>query len=477
MAIENLGISETLSGSTLDYVLITAARTPSNVYMRWHTLTGSGTIKSFMVGVALRLVSSSAKGVSESQYTGWSEWSMQEYPISQCNPSADSAGYWWGVPVNVGGIIAKWCPHGWAYSTRDNDEIGLQLYVYAKYEQSYIDATGQEVSAYSWRQVRVSWVPTYSVSAMSFGTSGDLHITFSRPGWSRTDDRYTITKLQSSTADYLSSPISGTVGDGSIRVPSSKLARSVKAGAVYVEMKIDASFRESGWTLATARASLNVADKSSCTLPMLTVTNHGDYFSVKTADSKAGGTVSTQRVFLKLRGYSEDFDSDDVQIGGNATFRFPPLDKSVVVDAVGYAGDDSYSKTVSVTVPTSSGGKSYVQLEDTPTAGFALYYGQEFKRSVSPDREVVKLAGRSKSSAYFGTGAEVSTTLSGKLIDLAGIEQGTPDVAEAVAEAGGVVVVRRPGGYRQRCSIGQLDTSRGPVSPVVDVQLSMDEVV
>ena len=117
-----------------------------------------------------------------------------------------------------------------------------------------------------------------------------------------------------------------------------------------------------------------------------------------------------------------------------------------------------------------------IQDVDNPSNATNVFYGTVGKRSGSRDVNVVKLAGRNRSSAYFGTGASVSEMVQGKLIDQAGIELDAPEALEKLATTGKVVMVRKPGGYRHRCVITKFTAQRGCVSPVVDVQLSLTEV-
>ena len=141
-------------------------------------------------------------------------------------------------------------------------------------------------------------------------------------------------------------------------------------------------------------------------------------------------------------------------------------------------GTNSQSALVSkgpYTIPSANLG-TVIQDVENPSNATNIFYGTVGKRSGSRDVNVVKLAGRNRSSAYFGAGAIVSEMVQGKMIDKDGIELGAPEKLEKLATTGKVVMVRKPGGYRHRCVITKFTAQRGCISPVVDVQLSLTEV-
>lgn len=474
MAIESFGLATSSTGVAGSSIRVTASSTPSGVWLRWHTLTGVGTIKAFDLAVAYQRVQTAAKGASEPQYGGWSDWFYEQVPVAQCAPVADSTGYSWSHTLNLASLYSKMIPHGLAYSTRDNDEVHLQLKVKAVYEQSYIDATGQSVSDVVYSEAWIGWIPTYSVSAASFGASGDLTLTFSRPGWTRTDDRYTFTAM-SQSGQTLLGKASGKVGGGTVKITAKQLRRLARAGAMSYTVRIEAAYKASGYALTTASGTVQVVDNSTSSTVRIALTVDGTGVRVATSDS-GDKTLRSTRATVKIRGLSEDYDTAEVTVGQAVTLRFPPLDKTLTVDCVGTASD-AHSAMSSATVTVPSNGRTYLHARDDSQKAFSLKYGAQWKSRIDRDVDTVKLAGRRRESAFFGTGAEVSATLTGSLIDIDGVEQGLPDIAEEVAATAGVLVVRRPGGSRGEYALEKMQATYDCVSPVVKVTASLTEVV
>lgn len=489
MAIEAFGLATTSTGSATSSIKIESGSTaPTDVYMRWHTMQGAGVIKAFDLAVSVRRVLKSnganaggAGGVSDTQYGDWSDWYYEQVPITQCAPVADSTGYNYAHTLNLAGMYAKegLSNNGFNFATRQNDEMHFQLKIKAIYEPTWANAwnNGETVSPVTYTEAWIGWIPQYTIASASFDSTGDLTVEFNRPNWMRTDDTWTLTNLVNNGYVVLKNKtVSGLVGNGTIKIPRGSFSHALNAGASVFSFKINASYKSKGYELTTCDGYENVADLSKSSTPTVTVQQFDKSVGV-TVRGSSDQTVMSTTFDIKLRGYDDKFDWFGGVKAGTYTIEFPPFDTPFYIDVRGH-GPNSQSTLVSkgpYTIPSAKLG-TVIQDVDNPSNATNIFYGTVGKRSGSRDVNVVKLAGRNRSSAYFGNGASVSEMVQGKLIDKAGVELGAPEKLEKLATTGKVVMVRKPGGYRHRCVITKFTAQRGCVSPVVDVQLSLTEV-
>ena len=80
---------------------------------------------------------------------------------------------------------------------------------------------------------------------------------------------------------------------------------------------------------------------------------------------------------------------------------------------------------------------------------YALGLDIEWRRSAAAEATVEKLAGRERSSAWYGTGAEVTATLSASVVGDEALVGAAVDALAAVRRA----VVRMPDGYRRPVTV------------------------
>ena len=489
MAIEAFGLAETSTGAATSSIkILSGGSAPLDVYMRWHTMQGAGVIKAFDLAVSVRRVLKSngtsaggAGGVSDTQYGDWSDWYYEQVPIAQCTPVADSTGYNYAHTLNLAGMYAKegLSNNGFNFTSRQNDEMHFQLKIKAIYEPTWANAwnNGETASPVTYAEAWIGWIPQYTIASASFDSTGDLTVKFNRQNWMRTDDTWTLTNLVNDGHVVLKNKtVSGVVGNGTIKIPRGSFSHALNAGVSVFSFTINASYKSKGYELTTCDGYANVADLSKSSTPTVTVQQFDKSLGVTVRGSSDQAVMSTT-FDIKLRGYDDKYDWFGGVKAGTYTIEFPPFDTPFYIDVRGH-GPNSQSALVSkgpYTIPSAKLG-TVIQDVENPSNATNIFYGTVGKRSGSRDVNVVKLAGRNRSSAYFGTGASVSEMVQGKLIDQAGIELDAPEALEKLATTGKVVMVRKPGGYRHRCVITKFTAQRGCVSPVVDVQLSLTEV-
>lgn len=488
MAIENFGISTTTSGTVPAYasIKITADNTPSAVYILWHTLEATGTIKAFDLAVSCRRVKRGGRGVSEPQYGDWSDWYYEQIAISACNPTADETGFNYHHTLDINGLYAgEGLSGGFNFASRVNDQMDFQLKIKAIYEDDYAAKynAGVNYSPVTYAVNYLAYVPTYSVASASFDGTGDLKITFARPNWTRTDDTVSISSVKIGGVESLGKKAAFTVGAGVVTIPRAYASCLFKAGTAYITFTVYASYKPREFALFTGVSTVTIADLSISSTPKVSVSAIGTQLVVNVADY-ADKQVKSAKWVVRLMGYSDEGDTQTLSAVGSAVFWFAPLDILLIVQVQGFSADGTAKSTIvqkSITIPCPASAVFNTISEDGKFAygnpeGFNLFYGASSKRQMARDTNVVKLAGRERASAYFGSGAEVTEALSGNLIDLKGLEKGTAATLETIATTGTVLMLRKAGGYRHKVVLTKAVVSRGCVSPVLDVQLTIQEV-
>lgn len=478
MAIEAFGLATTARGAATESIRVTAADAPADVYLRWHTLYATGVITHFDLAISVRRVKKGGGGVSEPQYGDWSDWYYERVAIASCNPQQDDAGYNYCHTLNLAGMYSKeGLSGGFAFESRANDEMDIQLKVKAVYDTTWANTWngGVTVSEVTYSEAWIGWIPTYSVSAASFNSTHNLQLTFSRPNWARTDDIVSITSVvQNGVQIKGSKKTEAAVKNGVVTIPARLLTRNVQAGSVTVNGTVYASYKDRDHALTTFSSTVTVADLSVSSTPSISLARSGTRLKVTIADTGDTSVKSTSwRV--KLRGGDDETDTVE---GADKTvyIPFPPYDKALTVECRGLASNaQSRLVTASITIPSSNDGTTITSVDDASLEA-VLYYGATSKRQANREANVVKLAGRSRESAYFGQGAEVSETILAKIIEVEGVELGMTETLERLATEATAVMVRRPGGYRSRCALTKCSVQRGCVSPVRDVQVTLVEV-
>lgn len=486
MAIENFGIATSTTGAVQDSIRVTADSAPSALYIRWHTIEAVGTIKAFDIAVSCRRVKRGGRGVSEPQYGDWSDWYYEQVAIASCNPSQDSTGYSYYHTFDINGMYAaEGLSGGFGFANRVNDQMDFQLKIKAIYEDAWAAAYngGVNYSAVTFGYFWLGYVPTYSVASASFDGTGDLKITFSRPNWTRTDDVVCISNVEIGGIESLGKKATFTVGAGVIKIPSSYASRLFKAGTASITFAVYATYKPREFSLFSGTAGVTIADLSVSSTPKVSVTVDGTRLYVGVSDY-ADKPVKSAKWIVRLLNYSADGDTQVLSKTGGVYFYFPPLGTLISVQVQGFSADGTAKSAIfqkSITIPCPATAVFNTISEDGKFAygnpeGFNLYYGASSKRQITRDINVIKLAGRERASAYFGAGAEVTETLSGNLIDLKGLENGVAATLEKIAANGTVLMLRKANGYRHKVVLTKVVVSRGCVSPVLDVQLTVQEV-
>ena len=488
MAIGNLTLGEDpgyYNASNL--VEIGTSSTPSDLYVSWTTVADypSEWNDSFTLAVNWRYVPRGATGGNG----GWSDWQNDNagtpdgwfsavFPASECSPTDVDFGTRWSVALSdIEGFLAHVAPL--AFASRKYDALQLRIKCKANYASGLVDERGDTSSPVSQTTAAIVWVPDIEVTGAAF-TLSNLVVTVETEGWDRPDSVYrlaTFSQLGSASkasigdlADSMAgiggivtgSPEARPDRDGNLAFPMAEFQTVPREGEARVSLWLSTDYAVQ---LAYFSGDVEVANNSKCNTPELsfsaddmgaltvTVTDSGDL-----GKPIVGSTVS-------LDGGGLSCDSHNVEPGGSAVF-LPPFDVPLTFVCTAW-GDDSASQVDEEADPVPSDGS--LAITDTDGAGARLRYNVTASRTSTRECEELKLAGRDRSTVFFGTGATVTRTLGATVWD------GSAEHAYVVSLDGARdEVVRLPGGDRFLGAAKSTTVTRGYRTD--DVSITMTEV-
>ncbi len=411
-------------------------------YLRFDTLCGPDVNASFTVSVMWRGVARATASNPVTAYGGWQS-AGKTLATSGITYAKRGGAYRWAVPLASLAAAATWgASSSWAFGSRKYDELDLQFGVTAKYVDG-IEGDTPTGTVECW----LGYVPAYSVASASFDLDA-LTVTLSRTaGWERADDRWALefASVGGVNVTPRGGELYGNWADVSIPVKS--LRRTPWAAQLHAVLRVNAAFKPLGYTLCKVDGYTKLADLSTCNTPAIAVRVTAEGAAVVSVTDSGDRGVPITRAVVRLRdGLS--CDSVECAVPGTATLPCLPAG-ACVIEAVGSdaLGSTKCSRTASksVSVPISA-----PLLWDTEGGDvYALGLDIEWQRSAAAEATVEKLAGRERSSAWYGTGAAVTAGLGASVV---GAEA---DVGEAIGKLEGVrrAVVRMPDGYRKPVTV------------------------
>lgn len=455
MSIQNLSISDgpayTSEGETLGLKVFEREDSlgARDIRLVWSTELGSDTSVSWTIGV-------SAQGYARGKYAEEQICSDNEtFAASECHeskPYGDGGRVWWSHNLNIGSALSKMTGGSrlWSYSGRAYDSIRIDVYVYSTFVSALPDGRTQSETARL--TTFIGFIPIYTITGAYYEDKDRLTITYSTT-WERKDDRWWICDDDSrvggrSTVGGMTLTKSSTNGDitaiGRIDVPSERLSTFVAGKSVRLNVHFNASYRAIGDFFANSVKTLLVENRTTCDGVSLVLVSVGQTVKVRatapTSDTMPDGAI------IMVDGSHYNFDIMQVALGEIAEFKYLPFGSEVKLSAIGYRDNGSTSEaTSSLTVKTPSGGGCVIdvlstgeRLVMTMTEGGADK-GPTVK--TSPESTAVKLAGRPRPSAFYGTGGETTVSFTGVVLDEYALDY------EALAEKGDILM-RFPDGRR-----------------------------
>lgn len=454
---------------------------PSVIYVKWTTQSGTDWQKSFDIAADVAGVPRGLTGAGDYGY-GDERGFWTNFAAAECKPVKRADGLWqWCAPLDLGDVgdgelLDVFGP--WPFSTRTQDALRVNLRLKANYADGKTDAWGRAYSDCEYATVWVGWFPSFSLSSAWF-TASALVIEFSSPEWERMDDRWAVEALAQGGASLLARDFSwGHVkkvdGVGRIEVPMSELSRAPAAGSVHARIRINTVFRDSGEDFVSFEGDIALADRTKCSTPSVTLSWEGTGIRAEVKDRK-DRSPSLTSCLLKISGSEWAFDQAEAAPGSSALLPYPPLGTPVTVSAVGFGPDDTANPGVSATIAARDTPAALLEEIDGECAMECLH---DVELSWDGDRsvEVSEIEGRERPVAWFGTGGTAKATMRCSLVD----ESRTGRLLGKAAEnflAAGPCVLRTPDGMRRVVAVEGVSLSSAAAPRWVrDATFTMSEV-
>lgn len=488
MAVGDITISDSTSNRATYSFRIKDGDGSHSMYMHWSTMQGTNYLKNFVFEWQWRGVPKGSVGEGEGGNTNWSSWSTKTLAVSSCHPYQvyNSDRWYWYVPL--GSVVTESLMNGgsWSYGSRTYDQVQIRFRMHANYVDGTLDELGNSYSPTSQADVWIGFFPNYKLKEI-YQQGTDVIITYTADGWTRKDDRYRVLSLTSGGRSLLAS---GTAGNqaglvqklGWISVPLSALQFIPNRGSsVYVKLRWNTSYHETEYSGYTdASATLTFTDESEANTPVGDVTVNGDgSISVGVGDSGDNGNDIYEAV-VKID--IDGFEFDQVVLNkvdmANAMLNFPPLGKEITVQIQGSTVTGGVSDVVEKTVFVPADGRILLDAfdQDGERVGkqCVLTANIDWDVSRKREKEVVKLSGRKRPSAFFGEGGETSVSLSGS-VKWDGLGQFNADDFYALGDAD-LVCIRFPDGQRFVSTIDTVTTSESASDKCTKVKINATEV-
>ena len=394
---------------------------------------GSDVQESFTVRV-------SAKGYAKgSPYEGqWRDYEAT-VPASQCDERRSYSGgrVSWSVPLSlVGSLATEFGP--WRYAERKYDTATFDVSIRANWSSDVMGVGGTKDdwhSEWAFAELYMGFLAEYALTAAYYETS-ELFVIEYRTTWTRQDDRFAIGGssyvvgdsggegiLLLSSSPVVPSEVWGTVAaPGRIEVPVSSLSQHLVGKVCHFEVAFNPTYRPIIVGRVKATADLKVGNKAECNSCTLELAGTDEPYHVAIRTGDAGDLESEcTEVTVKCRTATGYSSTVTVPCGEVAVMRGCPLNVPLVFEGVGSNG---YTTSKKVTVVTAEAikakGIALVESADPSGGSVVIKYNQQFSVSSEPECETMKLAGRSRPSAFFGHGGTASVKVDGVLLDDAG---------------------------------------------------------
>lgn len=459
MGITNIVLSDNRTSKTGGNKRITSANTPGALYVKFRTINRDAQAK-IDLAVAYEYVArgdvrgGDGYGGYTTTTSGATEWYYKRFDVATDNTvwvserDALVPGYLWSLPLDFpsqnhssASIVDAITNGDWSFANRKYDAIHLHV----KVKTWYYVGTTLTASDVAHADLYVGYIPTYTATSATLTTNG-LTIRYSSPNWVRSSDRWEVVSLRQGSKAVTSTktkPWGQVSKAGTITIPPSAVTYAPADGTISGEVRMNACWRPAGEEFASMTfAALPFENNAEANTPAMTVLEDAANGLIKViVTDSADQDVPLSTALVTLVGGGLPSDSQVIAMGGTATFA-PPIGEAYAISCIGLTADGKAKRVADRTggpVSIAGGG---ILLTSEGDAHVRIPYDAGISESLGPESETVKLAGRSRPSAFFGEGGTRKVTVSGTVC----IEAGhglivTPiEAIETIAEAGPLVL-------------------------------------
>lgn len=486
----------------------------NDLYLHWHTYTGTDWAKAFNVSVAWRFVPKTAYGIGDTGWTTYADglWSQLD-AATECHPSTSDgfSGYdWWANLGHLGeyrnndpdymapsgtSVQQQLAPNGWGFAQRKYDFIELKVSIRVIWQDDIDEATLEAMRPYERFSQTLLLVaqPKYTLAGVQYDARGVV-VNFTATDWHRSDDRwglneFIVAKDDLSGEDLAVTPgyygtIDKPAGDpsttdtGRLTLPPEAFTRLPLPGEAIQQLRIRMNTPvlpiETEW--AWIEGIADVGDSAVCDTPTLTlVSSDTDKVVVKVGTTHDKDNPP-DAVHVAFAGASE---WHVVALGDEVTLPCPPLGAPITVQAYGTTDEGGVSgiATLEVAALPDVDWITIAPVDASAGDPVRMRFNVTSSWSDAAEMTAVKFSGRERESAFYGVGGTSEGTVACNILDSTSygdLHQSASDF-KRLAYAG-PCVLREPHGVRRYVSILSVNESFDTVNHVKRMTVSAKEV-
>lgn len=485
-----------------------------DLYLHWHTYTGTDWAKGFNVSVAWRYVPKTAYGIGDMGWTTYADglWSQLD-AATECHPSTSDgfSGYDWYTNLGDLGeyknndpdymapsgttVQQQLAPNGWGFAQRQYDFIELKVSIRVLWQDGIDEATLEAMRPYERFSQTLLIVarPKYTLAGVQYDARGVV-VNFTATDWHRSDDRWGLNEFIVAKEDLTGEDLAVTPGyygtidkpagdplttdTGRLTLPPEAFTRLPLPGEAIQLLRIRMNTPvlpiETEW--AWIEGIADVGDTAVCDTPTLTlVSSDVDKVVVKV------GTTSDKDnppdiVHVSFAGASE---WHEVVLGAEVTLPCPPLGSTITVQAYGTTEEGGVSGIATLDVAALPD-VNYITIAPVDTSlgdPVRMRFNVKSDWSREPEITVVKFSGRARESAFYGEGGSATGTITCDIIDSSsyGDLYQSADDFERLAYAG-PCVLRGPLGERRYVAVTSVGESWDTIRDIKTIKVTVKEV-
>lgn len=424
-----------------NYGFLQARKTPRNqireLYLCFRTDIGPNDgYSSFDISLSFSTI---AKGKTEtSGYGAVSRNYYERFPESRFSAHPVDNRWIWYLPLDIENCKLDMVNSGsYSYTNRRFDAIKMLVGI------DRVDNNNEKLNIRTEQTLYIYYGPAYTITGALVTASGLVLKYDVTPDWQRTDDYAHIQKLNtfitsgSSKNNLITTGATKGIFEGNnrLRIPYTIPGipqNAILSGFIYISPDYDAARVVNVWKTDLNNIKVVNATKCNPISVKMAVDNNIGAASFTISEIKSGYS-DVEKVVIRME--PSDFSLDTMvvstvkntynsngEVTGHTTLLpltetlyYLPFNKQVKVTLQPFGAEDSTNNIVNFTVRITKNLISLTSIKDGSNVDIRYNYLPNW--SSKPDVNLVKLAGRERQSAYYGTGGSVDGTLAGTIIE------------------------------------------------------------
>lgn len=432
MSVTNVGLTE-----SANYELTTGLRVyesgdgdaPSGrtIYLAWETEYGNPPNESFTLVLSFTGL---LKGKSGNLPTKrWTITTNQSVITSKTIGNSNGRVRWF-YPITKSTMSGLEKVNGgtWLYKDRICDTVSISAQITPNWGSNDPMGDGSKKGDTAFATLWVGYLANYSVVSAKYVDADTLAITYDTT-WTRKDDRYAIKETSYVTDDGSRIMVYagqwGTIeAPGLIYVDASCFTQSLIGKRVHFDMTFNPYYRPAAYFAQTWSGDLDVGVAEVCNGVSIAAVNQlpGYQLAIRCEDAGDYGLPCTHaRIRVHGKGLDDWFVEKTIKLGSLASIGAVPLNVPLEVEAWGINNTAVSNRVVFKTIDAvEAPGLCIVQSTSSNSTRLLLKYNMSVTVDSEADVTTLKLAGRERSSAFYGDGGSKTISVTGDLLDEVG---------------------------------------------------------